>query len=97
MNLPFSREQFYEVFACYNEAVWPAPLWLMGMAALSITAILWRWRHTDRLVGMVLGILWLWSGVMYHLVFFRSVNPAALIFGLLFVVQSTVFFWSALR
>lgn len=97
MNLPFSKEQFFEVFARYNEAVWPAPLWLIGMAAISIMAILWQWRSTDRLVSAVLGILWLWSGVMYHLVFFRRVNPAAWIFGVLFVVQSAAFFWWALR
>lgn len=64
MNLPFSREQFYEVFARYNEAVWPAPLWLMGMAAISITAILWRWRHmiVKRLDQKLLRDLWSLKG-----------------------------------
>ena len=92
MNLPFSKQQFFEVFAAYNEAVWPMPLWLLNLAVLAVLAVLWRWRLSDGIVSVVLGLLWLWSGVMYHLVFFRPVNPAALLFWALFIVQSAALF-----
>ena len=97
MNLPFSKQQFFEVFAAYNEAVWPMPLWLVNLAVLAVLAVLWRGRYTDQIVSTALGLLWLWSGVIYHLVFFRRVNPAALVFGVLFVIQSVGFFCCALR
>lgn len=35
-------------------------------------------------------LLWLWMGVVYHLVFFRAINPAAVAFGAAFVLQSAL-------
>ena len=32
MNLPFTREEFFEVFARYNDAVWPAQVLLFAAA-----------------------------------------------------------------
>jgi hypothetical protein len=42
---------------------------------------------SDRAVGGVLGFLWIWMGVVYHWEFFRAINPAATLFGGLFVLE----------
>ncbi|HET8670158.1 MAG TPA: DUF6064 family protein, partial [Candidatus Saccharimonadales bacterium] len=36
-------------------------------------------------------LLWLWMGVVYHLLFFTTINKAARLFGSLFIIQSVVF------
>jgi hypothetical protein len=62
--LPFTREQFFEVFSHYHRAVWPAPLVAYGLGLLVVLA-LWRWRgvRTDRPIGWVLAAGWIWTGV----------------------------------
>lgn len=88
MNLPLTREDFLDVFARYNRAVWPAPWLLTALALLAVVAITQKWRVRHRLVGGVLALLWLWAGFVFHLLFFADVNQAAIGFGLGFIVQA---------
>jgi hypothetical protein len=37
---------------------------------------------------IVLACFWAWMGIVYHLMFFRAINGAALGFGVLFIVQA---------
>lgn len=97
MKLPFTPQEFFNVFARYNDAVWPAPLVLPVLAGLAVFAMTWKWRSSDRIAGGVLAILWFWSGVVYHLIFFREINSLAIGFGLLFLVQAAGFLRGALR
>jgi hypothetical protein len=89
MSLPFSAREFFEVFGRYNEAVWPAQLILLGIAVWVVIGML-RHEHA-RLILVLLAALWLWAGLVYHLTFFVSVNPAAVVFGVLFVAQALIF------
>jgi hypothetical protein len=87
MPLPFDAREFFEVFARYNTAVWPAQI-VLQLAALSAVVLAIRPRpRSDRAIGVILGSLWLWMGGVYHLVFFRSINPAASLFGALFLLE----------
>ena len=95
--LPFTHEQFLAVFAAYNTAVWPAQpvAYLLGLAACA--ALAWRPRSSGRLVAGVLAVGWLWTGMAYHLFHFSTVNPAAVAFGVLFLVQGVLFVSAARR
>ena len=89
MRLPFSAEQFFGVFQRYNDAVWPLQVVLYVLALIAVALALRRDARTreDRAIAGVLAFLWLWMGVVYHLVFFRRINPVAAFFGLAFVAQ----------
>jgi hypothetical protein len=91
--MPFTVEQFFEVFRRYNDAVFPAQLVLLGLALAAI--ILARRGNPShaRPVSAILAILWIWMGVAYHLTFFQEINPAASVFGGLFVLQAGLFLW----
>jgi hypothetical protein len=94
MSLPFTVEQFLDVFARYNQAIWPLQVvaYLLGTAAV---ALAWRRTQTaDRLVAGVLGVLWVVNGALYHITFFRQINPVAAVFGALFLVQAAIFLWT---
>lgn len=95
--LPFSRGAFLDVFELYNEAVWPAqPIaWLLGIAALA--ALVRRETRIQRLALWVMAAMWLWTGVAYHWLFFSEINPAAILFGLLFVAQAGMLATLAVR
>jgi hypothetical protein len=89
--LPFTQEQFLQVFARYNEAVWPLQwiAWLLGAAACTVVARGGLLR--ERAVPAVLALLWLWTGIAYHGVFFSAINRAAPVFAALFVLQGLLF------
>jgi hypothetical protein len=91
MRLPFTVEQFFEVFARYNLAVWPAQPALLALGVLAVALVLWRPSETSRLTSGILAALWAWMAVAYHLAFFATINPAARLFGALFLVQSGLF------
>ncbi|MFO7565130.1 MAG: DUF6064 family protein [Enhygromyxa sp.] len=94
--IPYSREAFLGVFEAYNEAVWPAPviLYLVAIACLMLVFHDRRWAR--RTVLALLGGLWLWTGVVYHLLYFTEINTAAWGFGALFVAQALLLFLAAL-
>lgn len=95
MNLPFTVEQFLEVFGNYNQAVWPSQVALNLLAVLVITLTVRRSSFTDRVVPFVLSFLWIWMGWVYHITFFSTINPAAYGFGAVFLLQGLLFLWTA--
>ena len=93
MQLPFTHDQFLDVFGSYNRALWPAAILLWLLTAAAMVALYRRGPRASRLVAAVLAFHWAWAGVAYHLVFFRSINPAASLFGAVFVLQAALFLW----
>jgi hypothetical protein len=91
MILPFTVEQFFAVFARYNQEVWPAQLLLYALAVVSVCLALRKKSNASVLVSSVLAGFWLWMGAVYHLAYFLAINPAAFGFGVLFIVQALVF------
>jgi hypothetical protein len=90
MRLPFSAERFFEVFAAYNAALWPAALVLWLASAATVVALV-RGRASDRWLAGLLAVLWAWGGLAYHAAFFSRINPAARLFAALFVIEALVF------
>ena len=89
MNLPFTTGQFLDLFGAYNATIWPMQYLLIFRAVAVVAAVVKPARFTA-LPALVLALLWGWSGLVYHLTFFRTINGAALIFGMLFVIQAAV-------
>ena len=88
---PNAREQFLDVFAAYNRMLWPAALLLWLATLIAVVLLLRRDPRAPRIVALLLAAHWAWSGAAYHLAFFRSVSPAATLFGALFVAQAALF------
>ncbi len=87
MKIPFSIEEFFDVFVRYNNAVWPAQWVFVLLAVSAVVMLMRRSPRASRLVLLFLSVLWLWTGIVYHWVFFSSINPAAYLFGALTVMQ----------
>ena len=98
MQLPFTVEEFMSVFERYNVSVWPAQV---GLYILALVALLCFYRNvfpTRQVVFTVLSFLWAWTGLVYHIGFFSSINTLAYFFGALFIVQSLIFlYFGAIR
>ncbi len=93
--MPFSRTQFFDVFAAYNAALWPAvpALWLL--TAVTVGAWL-RGCVGSRGLSGLLAFHWLWAGIAYHAGFFSRINPAAWVFAGLFALQGGLLVWAGI-
>ena len=97
MSLPFTADAFFEVFARYNAAAWPAvvALWVAAAGAL-VAVVRAPDKRSSRLASAVLAVLWLWGGVAYHATYFTTINPAAWGFAALFVGEFGLLAWYGL-
>ena len=91
--MPFTIEQFLEVFRNYNLAVWPMPVALYVMAVFAVFFATRTAPASDKVVSFILAFFWLWMGIMYHISFFAAINKVAYLFGALFIAQGVMFFY----
>lgn len=93
MELPFGTAEFLAVFACYNTAVWPMQivLYLLAWAAVA----LWYVDRpvARRAVAAVIALFWVWMALAYHWWWFAAINPAAWLFGALFLLHALQWLW----
>ena len=89
--MPFTSEELLRTFGGYNAAFWPVSALLFALAVLMVALTFVRPRAVDRVGAGFLSLLWAWTGVGFHLVFFTAINPAAFLFGALFLAQAVLF------
>ena len=94
--MPFTTEQFFQVFERYNQSVFPMQIVLILAALAASFLAVKRKTFSDEIISSLLGFFWLWTGVVYHLIFFTEINPAAYIFGAAFVFQGFLFLYEGL-
>ncbi|MEJ2186708.1 MAG: DUF6064 family protein [Gemmatimonadota bacterium] len=94
-RLPFTVDQFFGVFAAYNDAVWPAQIVLTAAAVAALVLLFLKGDRSDRAITGFLAVLWAWTGIAYHLAYFSSINRGAYLFGALFVVEAALLAWLA--
>jgi hypothetical protein len=97
MTLPFTVAEFLDVIRQYNVATWPAPIVLPLVGLASAWSLLSDRPAARRASLMLLGGLWAWAAIAYHVAFFASVNPAAYWFGAAFLLQAGMFFSASLH
>jgi hypothetical protein len=93
MPLPFTAEQFFAIFREYNQSVWPSQVLLTGLA-LAATGFVFRGgQWSNQIISAILGLLWTWLALAYHLAFFARINPAAYAFAVVSLAGAIVFVW----
>lgn len=92
MNIPFSTEEFFQVIENYNRAMFPIQLVILLLAIAGIVLLFTKHSGSNRFNSGFLGFLWMWSGSVYHLIYFTEINKAAYLFGILFITQGALFF-----
>lgn len=85
--MPFTIDEYLAVLEGYNRSIWPLQIIAYGLGALAILLAIKRTAAGDRVIGAVLSVFWLWSGVFYHILNCRTISHASFWFGLLFVAQ----------
>lgn len=91
MSLPFTAEQFLDVFRQYNTGVWPMQVVLTMLAVITVALALGGKARSGRLVALCIAVQWIWTGIAYHWWFFSRINPAARGFAVLWVAGAIAF------
>lgn len=93
MKLPFTVDQFLQVFRNYNQSIFPLQFLFYILAVAAIILSIKKAAFSDRLINVILSFFWLWMGLIYHFRFFTTINKAAYLFGGLFIVQGILFLY----
>jgi len=93
MKIPFSQDQFFSVFEAYNLSLWPIQILFYGLGVVCIVVMVKNGLKYSRMLFSVLSFFWLWMGVVYHILYFSSINTAAYLFGFVFIIQGLAFFY----
>lgn len=94
--MPFTTDQFFEVFARYNQAIFPWQVVAILAGVLAVALLRWNTRQATAAVLLMLAAMWLVNGIGYHWLFFASINPIARLFAAVFVAQALLLIWAAL-
>lgn len=97
MSLPFTVDEFLAIFAAYNAAIWPIQIVAYGLGLIAVAAVFVPRPGLVRLAFAALAILWAFTGLGYHLIYFARINPVAPLFAAFFVLQAVLFLAAALR
>ena len=92
MRVPFTQQQFLDVFGAYNSTAWPVviALWLVTFA---FGVRLVRGQARSVTLSAFAAIHWAWSGLVYHALFFTDINPVAWLFAGVFLLEAFAFVW----
>ena len=93
MEIPFTAQQFFGVFADYNTTLWPAQVILTGMALAAMVLVFVPRCWSGAAVSAILAALWVWIAAAYHLAFFTTISPPAYAFAAMSMAGAAVFFW----
>jgi hypothetical protein len=88
---PFSRVQFLDAYARYNAAIWPAQLVALLLGVAIIAMLVTGSRRFVHMASWALALLWLWTGIVCHWLYFASITNMAILFCLAFVFQGLIF------
>jgi hypothetical protein len=91
VNIPFTVEQFLEVFKNYNLAIWPIQIIAYVIGAIALILAVKKTGQSDRIISGILSVFWLWMGIVYHIMYFSPINKPAYVFGAIFIIQGILF------
>lgn len=90
--MPFKVEEFIGVFRAYNNSVWPFQIVLFISAIFIILLVVRNRNYSSKVITSILIFYWFWIGLVYHILFFSHINPAAYAFGAIFILQAVLIY-----
>lgn len=89
--MPFSTEEFLNVFGRYNSDVWPIQVAFYLFALIVLIVLFANHSMKDTIINLVLSFFWIWMGIVYHIMYFSGISPVAIAFGAVFIIQGFIF------
>ncbi len=87
---PFTLEEFFDMMASYNTALWPAQLFAYALGIAAVILAIRGPGYSNRLISGILAVFWLWVGVIFNGLFLSRLSSRANIFAVLFILQGII-------
>jgi hypothetical protein len=92
--LPYTAEVWFALFDEYNRAIRPLQGVSLFLTASILMLALRSRENRSRIIVAILAAGWVWTGSVFHLVYFSEINFAAPVYGAVFILQGVLLFWS---
>lgn len=92
--LPYTSEVLFAQFHTYNEALRPVPVLALLLALAAVYLAARSSQDRSRLILAILAGGWLWTGLVYHFLYFADLNFAAPAYGIVFLLQGAFLCWA---
>lgn len=94
--LPYTATVLFSNLAQYNTALWPLPVVALVLALAVVVLAVRPVPFSDRAIAGLLALAWLWIGYGYHYLQFATINFAAPIYAVFFMVEGLLLAWAGL-
>jgi len=93
-------EDFFSTLQTYNETVIPLTILTFALGVAAVFLASRKTKHSGRIISLILSFLWIWSGVVFFILFYGSQEVVFLnvtmpgvwyLSGVLWIIQSFVF------
>lgn len=86
----FTMHEFLTMIAEYNVRLWPVALIAYAVGIAAVVLVLRKAPFASTFAAGVLALFWLWTGVVFNALVFTALWPAAIVVGVLFVIQAVL-------
>lgn len=90
MQLPYSAEVLASFVAHYNETIWPVQMIAVFLVLASFYGVFRPTPVMDRVIGLILMTFWAWTGYVFYIREFSSINFLAPVYGGFFLFQAAL-------
>jgi hypothetical protein len=87
MRLLIDLEQLMSVFAVYNVAIWPMQVLAYVAGLIAFYFAFKQTRYSNQIASGLLSLLWLWTGLVFCILYWAPIYRPANAFGILFIAQ----------
>jgi len=95
--LSFTIDEILLIFESYNLAIWPLQIISYILGLLAVFFAIKQTKYSMRIVLAILSSYWLWTGIVFCLIYWAPSYIYAYGFGVLCIIQGLLFLISAFK
>ncbi len=89
--MDFQIDAFLALLAGYNEHIWPLQIVACLLGILSVYLAVRTFKHSSKMISTVLSFFWLWTGLVFCILYWGPSYTPAYPFGVLWIAQGIFF------
>ena len=93
----FTIDDLLLIFQRFNLAVWPLQIIAYVLGFVAVFFAVKQTRYSMKIVLAILSFCWLWAGIVFCLMYWASSYPSAYGFGVLCIIQGSLFLMSLFK
>lgn len=93
MKRPFTFDEFLEMIERFNTDWWPAHVIMYALATAAIFYAIRKTTYSGKIVAAILSLFWIWTGIIFNLLYFSKLYPMSNLFVVLYVLEGIILAW----